>query len=439
MDTYFNGLWRMDWGFGNANKTAAFIVLLMIGLWGLTYWRRWVFWPILIANTALGVCLMHTFSRGGIIAAIVGFTALVWAAPRPWAKIRLWAVIIAVWCVLGSMIYLQAHKRLGQGLVQEDKSITNRLALWKAAPQMIWDAPSGWGLGNSGRAYMNWYQPLERGEIYRTLVNSHLTWLVEFNWLLRVAYLFGWATIFLLLWPNGTSGPIEKVGFSSWCAFGTAAFFSSIAEAAVMWIIPGIYIVIALCLRFYRWTWPTTAWLLPGGFSVIALLVLISVGASSPRETPLRISPDRTLAGQGQPKVWAIAATESIGSLYGRVLRRELNSLREVPIGVTSSWDALPSTGYDKLVVFAPINARYKSKIQSLKEKGVRLVLVNPRETPEQLGITENFWVRVVFGDFSQSPAIYAWDSMRGAPADRVPGMGDFVGNWVEILRKYSP
>ena len=107
---------------------------------------------------------------------------------------------------MGASIFLQAHKRYGQGVATEDRSISNRFELWKAAPTMMVDAPSGWGGGKSGQAYMNWYQPLDQHEAYRTLVNSHLTWLVELGWLGRFVYLTGWFTVFLMCFPPGGGG-----------------------------------------------------------------------------------------------------------------------------------------------------------------------------------------------------------------------------------------
>ena len=71
-EIFFNGVWRMDWGLGNPNKTAALIATLMVGLWGLAYVRKWGFWVALAGFTALGFCLVHTFSRGGLVALFVG-------------------------------------------------------------------------------------------------------------------------------------------------------------------------------------------------------------------------------------------------------------------------------------------------------------------------------------------------------------------------------
>jgi hypothetical protein len=70
-DIFFNGTWRMDWGFGNPNKTAAFIAILMIAVWILAYIHKWGFWIALVAFTGLGICLIHTMSRGGLVALLV--------------------------------------------------------------------------------------------------------------------------------------------------------------------------------------------------------------------------------------------------------------------------------------------------------------------------------------------------------------------------------
>ena len=71
-ELYFNGIWRMDWGLGNPNKTAALIAILMVAVWGLAYVRKWGFWVAITLFMALGGCLVHTFSRGGLIAAGLG-------------------------------------------------------------------------------------------------------------------------------------------------------------------------------------------------------------------------------------------------------------------------------------------------------------------------------------------------------------------------------
>ena len=178
----------MDWGFGSPNKTAAFIVSLMLGVWILGYFKRWGFWVALAAFAGLGLCLVHTFSRGGIVALLAGLIPLIYMVPRPWPRCRLVVVSVIALLVVGYGLNLKVGERFTRGMESEDKSVTNRIPLWEAGLSMIADSPEGWGLGNSGSTYMQWYEPLDNSAGYRTLVNSHLTWLAEFGWPLRDVY-----------------------------------------------------------------------------------------------------------------------------------------------------------------------------------------------------------------------------------------------------------
>ena len=69
---FYQGIKRLDWGFGNPNITAGLIATLLMAVWGLAFIHRWGFWPALLGFTTLGVCLIQTVSRGGLVAAILG-------------------------------------------------------------------------------------------------------------------------------------------------------------------------------------------------------------------------------------------------------------------------------------------------------------------------------------------------------------------------------
>ena len=151
-DIFFNGIWRMDWGLGNPNKTAALIAELMVAVWLLAYARKWGFWVTLGFFVVLGGCLIHTFSRGGLLAAFAGLITLIAFIPRPWPLPRIMTIGVSGLAILAFAIYLNAHERYGQGVIEEDRSIINRAELWRATPAMMVAAPGGWGIGNSGKA-----------------------------------------------------------------------------------------------------------------------------------------------------------------------------------------------------------------------------------------------------------------------------------------------
>ena len=85
---FYNGVQRLDWGFGNPNITAGLIATLLMAVWGLAFIHRWGFWPALVGFTALGVCLLQTASRGGLVAAILGGVVLV-ACPVSYTHLTL--------------------------------------------------------------------------------------------------------------------------------------------------------------------------------------------------------------------------------------------------------------------------------------------------------------------------------------------------------------
>lgn len=143
MDTFFQGTWRMDWGLGNPNKTAAVIAGLMIAVWALTAFKKWGFWAALFLFTGLGIALLHTFSRGGAVAAFAGLLMVWFGSARPWPKQKVLAILASLFVLTFYGFYLKAGDRFSQGIVEEDRSISNRLELWKMAPAMMVDAPGG--------------------------------------------------------------------------------------------------------------------------------------------------------------------------------------------------------------------------------------------------------------------------------------------------------
>ncbi|MCK9589525.1 MAG: O-antigen ligase family protein [Terrimicrobiaceae bacterium] len=102
-------------------------------------------------------------------------------------------VCLAVWSGLAG----RSAESLG------DASVTHRIDLWKAGLQMACENPAGFGSGQSGREFMQWYQATDRTEGYRTMVNSYLTFLVEQGRGMFALAVFG----FLVFWFSMASPP----------------------------------------------------------------------------------------------------------------------------------------------------------------------------------------------------------------------------------------
>ena len=431
MDNFFyHGIWRMDWGLGNPNKTAALIAMLMVAAWIFAYGRKWGFWIALLLFTGLGVGLIHTFSRGGIIALFAGLIPVVYFASRPWPWSKIIGIVLSVWMILGCSIYWDAQGRYEQGISQEDKSISNRLEIWKVTPQMMVDAPGGWGLGNSGKAYMQWYQPLDRTEEYRTLVNSHLTWLVEVGWSLRFFYILGWFVVLLLCWPSRNLRALA-IPLGVWVVFAIAATFSSVAESPWLWLLPATCLAVSFVLRLRTKIWPKPwMWGVPFAATVIIMAVILLLGESIGK-IPVHKIGRQVIIGNEKPNEWVVIDHQVMGQNYGHSLRSYImdHGLENNSIGVTDSIAELPDA-MDTQVMIAGKQENVKGLIEKLA-KAKRIVLLNPTFFPSEIG-QQTAKTTVVFGEFSQSPSVSAWTS----PADvkRIDGAGSFIANWQNFL-----
>jgi len=432
-DFTYHGIWRMDWGLGNPNKTAALIVMLMVAVWLLGGIRKWGFWIALVLFTGLGVGLIHTFSRGGIIALFLGLAPVLYCAPRPWPRAKIIGAVISIWVMIGASICLDAGERYEQGVVKEDRSITNRLEIWKAAPRMMVDAPGGWGLGNSGNAYMQWYQSLNQNESYRTLVSSHLTWLVEFGWPLRFLYVFAWAAIVLLCWPSSGTR-LLPISLGTWIAFGVAAMFSSVAESPWLWILPTACLIAVVVWRLRERIWPKPVlWTAPVASAVLIIAGFTVVGRNG---LPIHFQGSELILGLGEPKTWVVLDTKVMGGHYGHTLRQywAKDDKNDSAVGIVTSPDSLPSLD-NKTVVLAGHSVpgdTLKSPINSAKN----VIVLNPYFFPQEIGVIKDKGpsLLVAFGEFSSSPALNAWADV--GTLKRLPGIGDFVPVWPELTLK---
>ena len=201
---------RFAFGFANPNHAAAAVCALVPFLWG---WRRfaWVGW---IASAVLVVMLAMTFSRTGLAVLVAemgvkNFTILRdfrilrdFTTLRGFRILRLGGVgrfygilrdavskhyLCIVFCLLavaGLVVWMWPRMTM-------DGAVMNRPKIWLAGLQLFAANPLGVGFGNSGLVASAFLLP--DGVEVRTLVNSHLTMLVEGGafiggaWLLFVA------------------------------------------------------------------------------------------------------------------------------------------------------------------------------------------------------------------------------------------------------------
>jgi hypothetical protein len=427
-----HGSWRMDWGFGNPNKTAALIALIMTAVWAVSYARRWGFWVALGLFTGFGMDLILTQSRGGLVGAISGcLVALAWA-PRPFSPYRSMAVILACAGLFLFGFSVKAESRYVKGLSGTDLSISNRLLIWKEVPLMIHDAPNGWGIGRSGDAYMQWYQPVNRGEDYRTLVNSHLTWLVELDWPGRIVYVSGWIVVFILLWPT-RNNRLFSISLGIWVTLAICASFSSVAEARSLWIIPVLALIGVLIVRFRQKSWPETDCWLWGAVvssSLLGLIWLSGLFAMSPSMVHC-LRPGVVTLGTKSPTIWIVAPNRNVlGEHYGHEVRQEFTSnsnLRTEGIGIVSQLKNAPS--HQILVFSGAVPPTFNSSNPQ------KIILIDPKPlTSDTIKVlVANPSIIVLVGEFSQNRAYWSQEaqSYPNIKEELITGSEDYLENWM--------
>jgi hypothetical protein len=264
---------------------------------------------------------------------------------------------------------------------------------------MLADVPSGVGTGNSGRVYMDWYQPLTAREGYRTLVNSYLTFATEqelavFGGCLIMCGVF-WQLVNPQIEADGRRFFLIKVVVcGSLLAFLTAGFFSTTMESPVLWIPP----LMAGSLQawvFWRSekNWPLIAKQSVTGVSLAVLAVLLIYGmgcyfgSQEDLDRQFHFKGGELVSAQLRSKPAAKAKSmalwvdhEVLGNEYGKALRQILAQ------GLASEME-----------VFAA-NAEGASDAQWLVYCGSRCVL--PKENDRQ---------RVVW----MMPSLAAWEKLE--------------------------
>jgi len=426
---FYQGVWRMDWGFGNPNMTAAFIGILAVGIWILAFLHTRDFWVSVVVFAVLAICLAHTLSRGGLVGAMCGLLPLAIFAPRPWNRARFFAIMGTLALSVAALCYFKADNRLLQSVVREDKSVSNRLVIWQRVPSMIAASPEGWGTGNAARAYEQWFQPLEQNERYLNLVSSHLTWLVEISWPLRCAYVAFWIGIFLLTFPTARLRWLV-VPSGVWIAFFVTGIFSHVAEDWRMWIVPTLFALATLYGRVTQSELPRKRFVMIAGAGAVAISLVIALVGIMTNSSPSKGTWNRVILGTGDPQTWVLIDPAVFGQNFGKTLRRYVEQYPRLSLGVTFNPTLIPNIGKRTVLAAGAISAEDFHLLKHAR----KLVLINTTLSPMALWKSDVAIdnLHVLFGEFSQSPAKVDWQ--EAGFRQEIEGKGDYLGDWGEVL-----
>ncbi|MDB4793722.1 O-antigen ligase family protein [Methylacidiphilales bacterium] len=138
--------------------------------------------------------LILTYSRGGWAAYGCGLAFLAVSA----RQLRRICAFCAIGFLLGVILIPKALDRAGSVADQEDRSITNRIAVWKGALAMTAAHPlTRLHSDFFGTQFSAWYQPIKMNTKYGAALNNYLTISAERGSLCLAAYLL---IIFVPLW-----------------------------------------------------------------------------------------------------------------------------------------------------------------------------------------------------------------------------------------------
>ena len=151
---------------------------------------------------------------------------------------KFWFSILLLLPLVGFGVWSGAAERSASAL-GADASVTHRFDLWRAGLQMAFENPAGYGSGQSGSSFMQWYQALGRTEGYRTMVNSYLTFLVEQGWVHFAMAVFVALSFWFYTAPQADGKEIQTALRGAILAFLLAGFFSTTMEDWRLWVIPG--------------------------------------------------------------------------------------------------------------------------------------------------------------------------------------------------------
>ncbi len=427
MTFYYEGIARLDWGFGNPNRTAALIACLMIGVWALAYFKKWGFLSAWILSTVIGILLVQTFSRGGFLAAAVGGILLILFARRPWPSFRASLIAASIGALVIYAFVLSASERVAASW-QGDPSVLNRLELWKSVPQMIADSPSGWGLHNAQNAYMQWYQNPERPERFLNLVSLHFTLLAELPWVWRIAYSVTWSLAFVITFPTRRL-PELAAPFAVVSTFFVAGVFTHFAGSWPVYLPALLAVLAAIALRIQRNQWPSRRAFATAG--AVALLVFLPVFFAGTAKPPVHGNSRRVVIGSKTPDSWILVSRKVLGGSYGKTYRKHAGISPEAPSrGFAVNLKDIPPT--KTLVLCGKIDPASLPELRRINPQ--HIVLLNTNLFPAQVRQQSPAKTEAIFGEFADSNSLSAW--RQASSVILIPGEGNFLSSWPDVLAR---
>ncbi len=402
LEYFYDGNLRWTWHWENPNCWAVFLACILPWIWWLEeVWRRSRS-PRMrgLAGTAalhlveLGVwfLLAKTYSRGGFISAACAMLLFFLLRHDASSRTRRLAHIAARLLSLAVLCFaVGGAGRMTPGHMVQDKSVLNRMELWQGALKMLNDSPfQGWGHGNGGMAYINWYQPLGETERPIGLVNSYLEVAVEHgvHWLFLALVLF--CALLSIVIAQRKHGWNVAAG-SCLVAWGLGNVWSSLWTEALLWMIPGISMLLIFAAGFHAKAFRPKILAVSFGSALLMIAALMGTGHVLSKGTRWRAIPDTqsgmvVLNSNTHPEAtkhpaWEIWADGAVfGTYFGRTIRQISDESPAGQLIVHPPWARKedPGNGNASIRVYSGFHA---GRLGTEKNKG-KIVILHPTVFP---------------------------------------------------------
>lgn len=223
MEFTYEGLVRYGFGFYNPNHAAAFICAILPFAW-IALFQRACWQKILggLLSVILIFALAFTYSRAGVLVFILEALAFAFYFGKKYWK---------VYCAIGVVLIFSLLISSAMGRFTFDAAASNRIEIWLAGLRLFLGNPLGVGLGNSGEIASAFLLPSDI-EI-RSLVNSHLTLLCEFGFIVGAL----WISLIFYTIKSGYSqmaNPLKFAALVSFCGLVVSSAISSVFDWEVL-------------------------------------------------------------------------------------------------------------------------------------------------------------------------------------------------------------
>lgn len=368
-----------------------------------------------------------------MLAVVLGLAVFVFIHRREWTRrhgvvLMARAVIIVVFWMLAGFA-----GRTTPDFVAQDKSVGNRLTLWRGGLQMIAASPwQGWGSDESGAMYEAYFQPLSDTVRYKSMVNSYLTVAVEQGLLVFALGLFPLVYAFVVAWKmaaNESARWLPGVCLSMLTTFAMAQVWSNLWIIPALWIAPITAALLVIGLKVRRgFSWREVR--LSAITILVISLMLMAIGWCFPIHPQVRRETHGWVLLQAHEtgrRVALYADPAVLGDASGKECRRLalLTGIGLVGVG------HLPREGVDVVLLCG-------DKATLMEQFKQPVWLIHPAGKPPDRDAPRN---SVLFlPEYTMSFSDEAWRKYaaeRGMPIVVSPGVGqDIRAAWPDVLNK---